>query len=109
MSASSGWLQSRRVRVICVVALSGFWLWATASPAAAGAPTAPAKPTVTADDASVDVTWKTVSSTPIVTAYTVATLNEDGTALISTISVDAASGDDASVTVKKENKPINKI
>jgi len=74
-------------------------LWATANPAVAAAPSAPAAPTVTADNTSVDVTWKTVTSSPVVTAYTLATLNSDGTALISTISVDAASGDDASVTV----------
>ena len=99
MTNSLGWQGSRRVRAVCFIALSGFWLWATANPAVAAAPSAPAAPTVTADNTSVDVTWKTVTSSPVVTAYTLATLNSDGTALISTISVDAASGDDASVTV----------
>ena len=81
MTKSMDWQGSRRVRAVCLIALSGFWLWAMANPAAAGAPSAPAAPTVTADAASVDVTWKTVTSTPVVTAYTLATLNEEGTAL----------------------------
>tara|TARA_B100001123_G_scaffold433771_2_gene559140 strand:+ start:37957 stop:40077 length:2121 start_codon:yes stop_codon:yes gene_type:complete len=40
-----------------------------------------------------------VTATPAVTAYSVATLNSDGSVLIDTLSVDAASGDTASVTV----------
>ena len=99
MSATGTRTARRAVKWSWFIGIAAAALLATAGPASAGVPSAPAKPTVTADNASVDVSWSTVTATPAVTAYSVATLNSEGTVLIDTLSVDAASGDTASVTV----------